>query len=147
VTNLQYNSEITFRKETGMQTRSIKGSRIFFLDRIFLIAITLFGIFFIAVWFFSNPLRLPLPDGNYKSFTPALFATLRPPVLIAGLVFFIGRDWNAGVFPSVAERSSCISRMFYAGGWQIAKNYFRDFSAIRLNLEGSLLLWRSSSLA
>jgi 4-amino-4-deoxy-L-arabinose transferase-like glycosyltransferase len=122
-----------------MQTRSIKGSRIFFSIGLFLIAITLFGIFLSPYGFLKSIGDYLSPDGNYKSFTPALFATLRPPVLIAGLVFLLA-GIGMLVFSSVAERSLLYIAHVLRRGMADCKKLFRDFSAIRLNWKESLLL-------
>jgi len=124
-----------------MQTRSIKGSRIFFLDRIIFLLPSLYSEFSYRRMVFSNPLETTSP--RMVIINPLHLHYLRlyvPPVLIAGLVFFIGRDWNAGVFQRGGTQPPVYRACSTQGDGRLQKNYSAIFSAIRLNWKESLLL-------
>ncbi len=122
-----------------MKTRSIKRARIVFSVGFFLTALLFFGIYVSPYGFLKNIGDHLSPDGNYKSFTPALYTTLRPPALVAGLVFLV-IGIGMFVFPGVTERGllyiAHLLRRWFADGKQL----FRDFGALRLDWKETLLL-------
>lgn len=122
-----------------MTTRAIKITRIILSVGSFLIALILFGIYLSPYGFLKTIGDHLSPDGNYKSFTPALYTTLRLPVLVVCLVFLLS-GIGLLVFSGAAERGlvyiAHILRRLIAD----RKKLFRDFGTLRLNWKESFLL-------
>ena len=122
-----------------MKTRTIKRARFIFSAGFLLLAIISFGFFLSPYRFLKTVGDRLSPDGNYKSFTPALFAALHPTFL-AGCLVFLVIGIGLLVFSSAAERGlryiADILRRCGADG----KKLFQDFSALRLNWKEGLLL-------
>ena len=140
VTNLQYNfMNHLEEKNVKMKTRTIKRARIIFSGGFFLLAIISFGISVSPFGFLKAIGDRLSPDGNYKSFTPALFATLHPPLLVACLVFLL-IGIGMAVFSGATERGLLYIAHLLHRGFTDGKKLFHDFSLMRLNWKESLLL-------
>jgi hypothetical protein len=122
-----------------MKTHTLKRTRIIFSVGSFLAALILFGIFLSPYGFLKTIGGHLSPDGNFKSFTPALYTSLRPPTLVTCLVFLL-IGIGLFVFSSSAECGLLYIAHILRRCITDYKILFHDLGSLRLNWKESLLL-------